>query len=1132
MRRNKTIGDSLASRSILIVFIATLIQCPETFDFITELITTADAIVSLEFHPSLSLFTFGSGKSVYVYSLDTGTPVQTTAISLVDPDIELDEIPVKLIGVSGSDLFIGVLKSTMIFSYTSDGSSFVALSFTDRGVSASIDISQDDKLIFAASNDELLLLKITKIFKLTYLNDNNEDLTLSPYLYQIELAYTIDLCVLQSKEKHALILDTRRLRISSNVDGLLLNEANLGGVDASQLRYSTQLNLLFLANKNSSPDIQIFNDVAEKVGSFSYQGESAWSVALFRSLNYFVVGGNLKTLYFNRYVQGAIQTIYTETGSVSTDGVEHISIDQLDTYVAVGLTSGNVALFKKNCGDSSCLECLQTEVIYNGSCQGCSLAEVRLLYPNLCLDYTSGSNNTDTQTITASGTGASSLSGSISASSSGTAIISTTGTLATGSIATGTLATGSIATGTLASGTLATGTLATGTLASGTLATGTLATGTLATGTLASGSLPTGTLASGSLPTGTLASGSLPTGSIASGTLASGTIASGTIASGTIASGTIATGTHTSSSPLFPSYLAWKLALSPPLPPSGAYPSLRERTSPTSSIYLETPISVRKLAMAVDFSEKVQIFFQKKKKKIFDFFDFLYCIEILVEEENEVGEWRVEVGPGLGGGQGTESWQLQVGVQQVNGNTRSSTTQLEEGGAVQGVMESGAVKAGVAVVVGFGAVGGLGSGLFCMNFGAGFIKLFQIIELFGIFYLIPVEFGGIITSFLGFVSNISDLISLPPEFIFDFDQSSNMRNSYKFTYNNISNNILNSYSLISLGSILAIMLYFLSSVICSKCIINKKIKGFLQKFESFMINFSIVELSLYCSFSQIIIYKHNYSSDWKILLSKTISLIILSRIAFLLSKEISIMISPYREREGKDAIYDEQNQEEFIKVRYQKSSAVRLIKPLFKVKMVLFGVIISTTQYLGKSTLVLLTIIQVSYMFYIIVLVTNGKTFKNLMVLINSILLEIVISMFLIIVFVQSVWKAAVMSVSSELQYIVVGSSTLCIVSEMLLILGDSLMRMKGIFKNRESLMKVNLEPTQPRSTRKFKSFFPRNPEFSAGRLKKNNISGAVLGVRLSKFSKDLSVEKDLMQIKTEEKGDANEINRSEVIII
>ena len=44
---------------------------------------------------------------------------------------------------------------------------------------------------------------------------------------------------------------------------------------------------------------------------------------------------------------------------------------------------------------------------------------------------------------------------------------------------------------------------------------------------------------------------------------------------------------------------------------------------------------------------------------------------------------------------------------------------------------------------------------------ASLIKFFQVIEIFGIFFFIPAEFGDYLDDFLYALNNIADLLALP-----------------------------------------------------------------------------------------------------------------------------------------------------------------------------------------------------------------------------------------------------------------------------------------------------------------------------------------------------------------------------------
>ena len=62
----------------------------------------------------------------------------------------------------------------------------------------------------------------------------------------------------------------------------------------------------------------------------------------------------------------------------------------------------------------------------------------------------------------------------------------------------------------------------------------------------------------------------------------------------------------------------------------------------------------------------------------------------------------------------------------------------------------------------------------CMNTGVALLKLFQVIEIFGLFYFIPMDFGDILDHYLKTMNELADLVSLNEDTFMtapEYDQS-------------------------------------------------------------------------------------------------------------------------------------------------------------------------------------------------------------------------------------------------------------------------------------------------------------------------------------------------------------------------
>ena len=113
------------------------------------------------------------------------------------------------------------------------------------------------------------------------------------------------------------------------------------------------------------------------------------------------------------------------------------------------------------------------------------------------------------------------------------------------------------------------------------------------------------------------------------------------------------------------------------------------------------------------------------------------------------------------------------------------------------------------IAVGSGLAAAVGSSVIGFGVAGSLIKLFQVIEILGIFYYIPVTFGPYLSSLMLVLNNLSDLLSLPEELIFKKFPEEKMRSFHKISREELSYNIINSYLLFTSLYSLAILLVFI-----------------------------------------------------------------------------------------------------------------------------------------------------------------------------------------------------------------------------------------------------------------------------------------------------------------------------------
>ena len=153
-----------------------------------------------------------------------------------------------------------------------------------------------------------------------------------------------------------------------------------------------------------------------------------------------------------------------------------------------------------------------------------------------------------------------------------------------------------------------------------------------------------------------------------------------------------------------------------------------------------------------------------------------------------------------------------------------------------------------------------------------FIKLFQIIELMGKFYFIPVHFSPTMTTFLVFTFSLSDFINIPPSIFINIPRE-DVRSSYgKVTSQGQQKNPLRSSPLFATLYLFLCMMVQLLSMILNRKKHNSGYLKYFKKFRDLVFDMNVVDFMFYGFYSLM--------GDWTRIglmtgLSKLLSLFIL-----------------------------------------------------------------------------------------------------------------------------------------------------------------------------------------------------------------------------------------------------------------
>lgn len=300
----------------------------------------------------------------------------------------------------------------------------------------------------------------------------------------------------------------------------------------------------------------------------------------------------------------------------------------------------------------------------------------------------------------------------------------------------------------------------------------------------------------------------------------------------------------------------------------------------------------------------------------------------------------------------------------------------------------------------------------CLNISTGFLKLFQIIELIGKFFFIPIFYRKTMNDFLYGINKLGDLINLDSLTFLEIFEEKETKYWRKITLYNQEKSILKSMP-ITFSLFLLIMTFKFFIYIIKKCLCgqkkNDKIKGNneiesenkgkLERISTFSLSVlfeeNLVDItftSFYCLIGDT---RLGNSTLYIKILNKAIAGFIMIAVLWKYLKLAYYSYNCYDRlcKIEMEILVDGMNLKSI-----KESKWVRLVNPLFKLKLITMMFLVVSLQIWKEACLISLIIIQLIYVVYLIFSSCKSKynLFDGVMSRISVFLFETVVILILV----------------------------------------------------------------------------------------------------------------------------------------
>ena len=152
---------------------------------------------------------------------------------------------------------------------------------------------------------------------------------------------------------------------------------------------------------------------------------------------------------------------------------------------------------------------------------------------------------------------------------------------------------------------------------------------------------------------------------------------------------------------------------------------------------------------------------------------------------------------------------------------------------------------------------------------------------------------------------------------------------------------------------------------------------------------------------------------------------------------VYLMASDFDPKNERKSFYYNTFQENFKPSAYKEKRVVRLIEPFFRLRLVIFSILIASLQLYKQGALALLTLLQVGYSVYLTYILIFIRPYKSYLVIISTVSFEFLISVILLLLSIMTFYRALPSTgddSASFLELIIIFSSLVSLGLEVLLI--------------------------------------------------------------------------------------------------
>lgn len=442
--------------------------------------------------------------------------------------------------------------------------------------------------------------------------------------------------------------------------------------------------------------------------------------------------------------------------------------------------------------------------------------------------------------------------------------------------------------------------------------------------------------------------------------------------------------------------------------------------------------------------------------------------------------------------------------------TPSSAQQLPE--ALQKISQTTTMVSRATTSSMAGAV--LISSMCSVNIGPAFIKLFQIIEILGKFYYVPIDFSALMDYFMQSIYSVSDIINTSPTILIPYQLQQPNRWRNKLSINKESEYLLQSNPVFTL---LFVFLKFVVLILELFSNLNQKpnklfgkVRSFLGVLTSFIFEIAYVDFLFQGSMTLLSRWR-DAVYDGLYILNKFLGMFLMVEcILYTLrnmeaclyetnrSKEAGLVDSPekiLKRRDPKEAslhkVKDEHLKEilEELKPEQQNNLHARLLTALYYIKIVAYQLLLVSGQNNPGFTVINLLLVTSSSFIYFVYVVVKYNPYRNVVILVQKISFEVCL-----LIFVGSISIRKIGLYTSYIDYAVMLMTLNGILTQLVSTMKYMFDSLKQYFQKRAALAHISVAKPPVLGPK------TRSIEYVAPKPLKVNIGSKIISSRASMF--------------------------------